>query len=166
MYLNKDSQSPGIHRASWRLRGAIWDGWLTVCPRCFNPGKETRYQMCGRLGGSPMGRNSIAFFGVWNPHLLPHNGLYQLCYPNRHCHCTTCNHLLLTKLKNFCNLCCWFSLDIFFMDSCFNRVKWEILTYLERGQWNICFRKLKTYQTYGARPENKNRWVVKSVQFI
>jgi hypothetical protein len=151
------SQSPGIHRASWRPRGAKWGGWLTVRPGCFNPGKETRYQIRRMLGGPPTVRNNITFFEFRTPHLLPRNESYRLRYPGQHYHCTICNHVLLTKLKHFCILWCWFSLDVFFMDSCFNRVKWETLTYLERYHWNFSCKKWTTYQSYGARPENKNR---------
>ena len=142
MYLKTDSQSPGINRSSWRPRGAIWGAWLTVRPGCFNPGKETRYQMYRRLGGPPTDRNSIAVFEVRILHILPLNESYRLRYAGRHYHCTACNHVLLTKLKNFCTSWCWFNLDVFFMDSCFSRIKWETLTYLERCEGNFLFQKI------------------------
>ena len=76
----------------------------------------------------------------------------------RHYHCTKCTHARLTNLKNFCTLWLWFSLDVFFMDSCSNRVNWETLTYLERYHLKFfSFKEWTTYQSYGAHPENKNR---------
>jgi len=47
------------------------------------------------------------------------------------------------------------------MYSSFNSVKWETLTYLDRYHWHFSFKKWTTYQSYGARPENKNRWGLK-----
>ena len=154
-----------VYAAHHEGREALYGVGASVRLMCFNLGKETGYHMFGRRGGSLTGRNNIAFFEVRTQH-LPRNESYRLHYPGRHSRFTTGNHVLVTKLKIFCTLCCWFSLDVFFMDWCFNRVKWETLTYLERCQWNFCFGKLKTCQSYGARPENKNRWGVKCIHFI
>ena len=113
-------------------------GWVANgTPSCFNPGKETLYQMYRRLGGPTTDRNNIAFFGVRILQILPLNKSYPLRYPGRHCHRTTSNHILLTNLKNFCTLWCWFNLDVLFMDSCFSAIKWETLTYLERCEGNF-----------------------------
>ena len=54
-------------------------GWVANgTPSCFNPGKETRYQMYRRLGGPPTDRNNIAFFGVRMLQILPLNKSYRL----------------------------------------------------------------------------------------
>ena len=152
MYLKTDSQSPGIHRASWRSRGAIWGGWLTVRPAALTPGKRLGTRCTGgwvdplRLGAisHSSGFEFCRFYPLTSR--TDFKG-YRLRYPGRHYHRTTSNHILLTKLKNFCTLWCWFNLDVFFMDSCFSGIKWETLTYLERCEGNCCFRKWKTYQS-------------------
>ena len=62
--------------------------------------------------------------------------------PDGTSHCTTC-HLLLTKRKNyFCTWWGWLSSEVFFVDSSFNGVKWETLTYLGKGQWKFFFLKI------------------------
>jgi hypothetical protein len=33
------------------FNGGRWGGWSTPPPGRFTPGKETRYPLCGRLGG-------------------------------------------------------------------------------------------------------------------
>ena len=54
----------GHHEGREALYGV---GWLTVGPDCFNPGKETRLQMCRSVGGPHTGRKNTAFFGVRTP---------------------------------------------------------------------------------------------------
>ena len=54
-------------------------GWVANgTPSCFNPEKETLYQMYRRLGGPPTDRNNIAFFGVRILQILPLNVSYRL----------------------------------------------------------------------------------------
>jgi hypothetical protein len=109
-------------------------GWvLNDTPRLLRERDSVLYMQ--EAGWILYGQDNIAFFGVQTQHFLPRTEMFTDCsIPSRHYHCTKVNHVLCTKLKILCTLYCWFSLDAFFMDWYFNRVKWETLTYLERYQ--------------------------------
>jgi hypothetical protein len=153
VYLKTYCQSSETQRASWRPRGAIWGGLLTVGPGCFNPGKETRYQMFRRLAGPPTERTV-------SPSGFEPRSFYLITSRRTDCAIPagtdSVPHVIMYfsqswKISVLCVVGSVYTYSLWTLF--FNRVKWETWTYLKKCQWNIRKKKLTTYQSYGSRPE-------------